>query len=64
MRASVMEHDVSRYESPEVFRPQRFMDEKGQLKPEYRTATFGFGRRRECPSIEAHVNFTKFFLPL
>jgi len=40
-----MEHDTDRYESPEIFHPQRFLDDKGQLKSDYRTTTFGFGRR-------------------
>jgi len=40
-----MEHDPSRYDSPDVFRPQRFLDEMGELKSDYRTTSFGFGRR-------------------
>jgi len=43
--AFVMENDTKRYESPRVFRPQRFLDTKGQLKEGYRTTSFGFGRR-------------------
>jgi len=43
--AYAMEHDKSRFEDPHVFHPQRFLDEHGQLKEDYQTSTFGFGRR-------------------
>jgi len=42
---NVMEHDPVRYESPQVFRPERFLDHEGQLKADYQTTSFGFGRR-------------------
>jgi len=43
--AYVMERDAKRYPNPDVFHPRRFLDEKGQLKEDYRTTSFGFGRR-------------------
>ncbi|KAJ7628992.1 cytochrome P450 [Roridomyces roridus] len=40
-----LEHDKSKYENSDEFRPERFLDDKGQLKPGYETSAFGFGRR-------------------
>jgi len=41
----MMEHDPIRYDSPDFFRPQRFLDDEGHLKGDYQTSTSGFGRR-------------------
>ncbi|KAG6810158.1 hypothetical protein H0H92_013074, partial [Tricholoma furcatifolium] len=40
-----IEHDASRYDDHDRFMPERFLDERGQLKPNYETSAFGFGRR-------------------
>jgi len=41
----VIDHDPQRYEFPDEFHPERFLDEEGQLKVDYQTTAFGFGRR-------------------
>ncbi|KAJ7628886.1 cytochrome P450 [Roridomyces roridus] len=43
-----IEHDRSKFANPDMFRPERFLDEEGQLKSQYDTSAFGFGRRG-CP---------------
>ncbi|KAJ7613147.1 cytochrome P450 [Roridomyces roridus] len=40
-----IEHDQNNYENPDEFHPERFLDDKGQLKGGYETSAFGFGRR-------------------
>ncbi|KIJ53134.1 hypothetical protein M422DRAFT_155512, partial [Sphaerobolus stellatus SS14] len=40
-----IEHDQRRYKDPDSFQPNRFLDDKGQLKPYYETSVFGFGKR-------------------
>lgn len=43
-----MTHDNTKFEDPETFIPERFIDEAGKLKENMRTLAFGFGRRL-CP---------------
>ncbi|KAG6836127.1 hypothetical protein H0H93_011086 [Arthromyces matolae] len=45
-----IEHDESKYENCDRFMPERFLDVSGNLKPNYETSAFGFGRRI-CPGI-------------
>ncbi|KAG5731523.1 Cytochrome P450 2B19 [Termitomyces sp. T112] len=45
-----IEHQQSRFENHDRFMPERFLDTKGKLKPDYDTSAFGFGRRM-CPGI-------------
>ncbi|KAG6907957.1 hypothetical protein DXG01_006745 [Tephrocybe rancida] len=45
-----IEHDGTRFESPDDFMPERFLDAEGKLKSNYETSAFGFGRR-VCPGI-------------
>ncbi|KAG6909891.1 hypothetical protein DXG01_014705 [Tephrocybe rancida] len=45
-----IEHDQSRFEDHDRFMPERFLDAEGNLKPDYDTSAFGFGRRM-CPGI-------------
>ncbi|KAJ7639211.1 cytochrome P450 [Roridomyces roridus] len=45
-----IEHDKNKYENPDEFRPERFLDADGQLKAGYETSAFGFGRRI-CPGV-------------
>ncbi|KAG6823563.1 hypothetical protein H0H92_009768 [Tricholoma furcatifolium] len=45
-----IEHDPSRFEEHDRFMPERFLDADGNLKPNYETNAFGFGRRI-CPGI-------------
>ncbi|KAG6919123.1 hypothetical protein DXG01_008930 [Tephrocybe rancida] len=40
-----IEHDVARFERPNDFVPERFLDAEGKLKSDYETSVFGFGRR-------------------
>ena len=41
-----MAHDESRYPNPESFKPERFLDDDGSLKPnDMEHIAFGFGRR-------------------
>jgi len=40
-----MGQDESKYPDPSAFKPERFLDEFGQLKSDNRTAAYGFGRR-------------------
>ncbi|KAG6884576.1 hypothetical protein C0993_009907 [Termitomyces sp. T159_Od127] len=40
-----IEHDQSRYKEPDRFIPERFLAPKGNLKSDYETSAFGFGRR-------------------
>ncbi|KAG6811524.1 hypothetical protein H0H92_007037 [Tricholoma furcatifolium] len=48
--AWAMEHNQSIYEDHDRFMPERFLDSEGNLKSEYNTSAFGFGRR-VCPGI-------------
>lgn len=41
-------YDEARWKDPEVFRPERFLTEDGQLIPDEGLCTFGLGKRR-CP---------------
>ncbi len=41
-----IEHDPVIYADPDRFDPERFLDDKGQLRSDYETSAFGFGRRR------------------
>ncbi|KAF5384919.1 hypothetical protein D9615_001120 [Tricholomella constricta] len=43
-----MAHDESIYQQPDLFRPERFIDENGQVNDDDLILTFGFGRRM-CP---------------
>ncbi|KAG6812127.1 hypothetical protein H0H92_004241 [Tricholoma furcatifolium] len=45
-----IEHDPFKFEDPDRFMPERFVDAEGRLKPNYQTSAFGFGRRM-CPGI-------------
>ncbi|KAG6829536.1 hypothetical protein H0H92_004273 [Tricholoma furcatifolium] len=45
-----IEHQQSRFKDHDRFMPERFLDAQGQLKPDYDTSAFGFGRRM-CPGI-------------
>ncbi|KAF8532179.1 cytochrome P450 [Gautieria morchelliformis] len=44
----IIEHDPSVYPDPDTFKPERWLDEKGQLLGDYSTTAFGWGRRT-CP---------------
>ncbi|KAJ6490070.1 cytochrome P450, partial [Mycena sanguinolenta] len=46
----VIEHEQERFENPDLFQPERFLDDKNNLKVGYETSAFGFGRRA-CPGI-------------
>ncbi|KAF8158761.1 cytochrome P450 [Mycena galopus ATCC 62051] len=43
-----MVHDESMYSHPDIFNPERFFNDDGQLNADDRILTFGFGRRT-CP---------------
>ncbi|KAJ6490080.1 cytochrome P450 [Mycena sanguinolenta] len=43
-----MEHEPERFENPDLFQPERFLDDANNLKVGYETSAFGFGRR-VCP---------------
>lgn len=45
-----IEHDQRRFPDHDRFRPDRFLDANGNLKPDYETSSFGFGRRL-CPGV-------------
>ncbi|KAG6860803.1 hypothetical protein C0995_007513 [Termitomyces sp. Mi166 len=45
-----IEHDQSKFEDHDRFKPERFLDSRGKLKPNYETSAFGFGRR-VCPGV-------------
>ncbi|KAG6808118.1 hypothetical protein H0H92_005325 [Tricholoma furcatifolium] len=45
-----IEHDSSRFTDPDRFMPSRFLDSEGELKTDYETSAFGYGRR-VCPGI-------------
>ncbi|KAG5732267.1 Cytochrome P450 2B19 [Termitomyces sp. T112] len=45
-----IEHNQTKFEDHDRFMPERFLDAKGSLKPDYETSAFGFGRRG-CPGI-------------
>ncbi|KAF7372757.1 Cytochrome P450 2B19 [Mycena sanguinolenta] len=45
-----IEHDQERFENHDVFLPERFLDDTHNLKSDYETSAFGFGRRM-CPGI-------------
>ncbi|KAG5716141.1 Steroid 17-alpha-hydroxylase/17,20 lyase [Termitomyces sp. T112] len=45
-----IEHDRSKFEDHDRFMPERFLDARGNLKSDYETSAFGFGRRG-CPGI-------------
>ena len=40
-----IEHDPTRYADPDSFNPERFLNDEGQLRSDYETSSFGFGRR-------------------
>ncbi|KAJ3568659.1 hypothetical protein NP233_g5569 [Leucocoprinus birnbaumii] len=50
-----MSHDKTKYEDPESFIPERFIDENGKLKENMRILAFGFGRRL-CPGLHLAIN--------
>ena len=39
-----IEHDPVIYANPDHFDPERFLDDKGQLRSDYETSVFGFGK--------------------
>ncbi|KAG6810794.1 hypothetical protein H0H93_014844, partial [Arthromyces matolae] len=41
----IIEHDPVTYPDPDRFYPSRWLDENGQLKGDYSTTAFGWGRR-------------------
>ncbi|KAJ6467355.1 cytochrome P450 [Mycena sanguinolenta] len=43
-----IEHERERFENPDLFQPERFLDDTNNLKAGYETSAFGFGRR-VCP---------------
>ncbi|KAJ6490055.1 cytochrome P450 [Mycena sanguinolenta] len=43
-----IEHERRRFENPDWFQPERFLDDTNNLKLGYETSAFGFGRR-VCP---------------
>ncbi|KAG6919131.1 hypothetical protein DXG01_008938 [Tephrocybe rancida] len=45
-----IEHDQTVFEEHDRFMPERFLDANGDLKSDYDTSAFGFGRRT-CPGI-------------
>ncbi|KAG6919129.1 hypothetical protein DXG01_008936 [Tephrocybe rancida] len=45
-----IEHDQTMFEEHDRFMPERFLDANGDLKSDYETSSFGFGRRT-CPGI-------------
>ncbi|KAG6828452.1 hypothetical protein H0H92_007937 [Tricholoma furcatifolium] len=45
-----IEHDESTYKDHDRFMPERFLDSESNLKTEYNTSAFGFGRRI-CPGV-------------
>ncbi|KAJ7091817.1 cytochrome P450 [Mycena epipterygia] len=44
----IMEHDPVVYPDPDIFKPERWLDTNGQLREDYSTTAFGWGRRT-CP---------------
>ena len=40
-----MTHDENVYPEPFAFKPERFLDENGELNDDDRVLAFGFGRR-------------------
>jgi len=40
-----MTHDEKQYPDPFVFKPERFLDDSGQLYGEDKILAYGFGRR-------------------
>ncbi|KAJ6468880.1 cytochrome P450 [Mycena sanguinolenta] len=45
-----MEHAQERFGNPDLFQPERFLDDTNNLRVDYETSAFGFGRR-VCPGI-------------
>ncbi|KAJ7224639.1 cytochrome P450 [Mycena pura] len=43
-------HDQERFENHDMFQPERFLDDANNLKSDYETSAFGFGRR-VCPGM-------------
>ncbi|KAJ7230251.1 cytochrome P450 [Mycena pura] len=43
-------HEQERFENHDIFQPERFLDDTNNLKSDYETSAFGFGRR-VCPGI-------------
>ncbi|KAJ7639235.1 cytochrome P450 [Roridomyces roridus] len=43
-----IDHDKERFANADAFIPERYLDDKGELKSGYETSAFGFGRR-VCP---------------
>ncbi|KAG6877676.1 hypothetical protein C0992_009501 [Termitomyces sp. T32_za158] len=55
-----IEHDHSRFEDHDRFMPERFLDAEGNLKPNYETSAFGFGRRGQL--LFAAINTTSLLI--
>lgn len=56
-----MTRDEIRYPEPEIFRPERFIDDDGNLTDDDFVATFGFGRRSVFSSSPALYNIERWF---
>ncbi|KAG6861014.1 hypothetical protein C0995_004867 [Termitomyces sp. Mi166 len=54
-----MTHDESRYPQPDLFKPERFFDENGELNNDDDILAFGFGRRPSYGSFDATFNIRK-----
>lgn len=56
MSLSSIHHDSQRWKDPEVFRPERYLTDKGEFIQDEGLCTFGLGKRR-CPGEALAKNF-------